>query len=176
MPGDDASRHAMSELYDLERAGTEILRALGIFFALLAVLFLMKLFVLERVFKIFRKEAELLFIGSMAYNFGVSALCQLAGFSPMAGAYFAGMSLSFLPTRSHIESKIASLKGFGMTNFYFMLGISVHIDAGALRRLGPYSALVAALVVLVIPAVWVVATGPIGLRGRTRAYILGFRV
>jgi Kef-type K+ transport system membrane component KefB len=101
---------SMADIFNLEHASEEVLRALGIFAALLVCLYLLKLFVLERVFKIFRREAELLFIGSMAYNFGVSAVSQLCGFSPMAGAYFAGMSLAFLPTRSHIASKISSLQ------------------------------------------------------------------
>ena len=130
---------AMTDIFNLDRAGNEVLRAIGIFAALVACLFLLKLFVLERAFKIYRREAELLFIGSMAFNFGVSALCQLAGFSATAGAYFAGMSLAFLPTRSHIASKISSLQGFGMINFYFMLGVSLHIDAPSFRRLAPWS-------------------------------------
>jgi Kef-type K+ transport system membrane component KefB len=168
---DAAPSHAMADLYAMDRAGSEILRAGGLFLALLLALALLKLFVLERAFKLYRKEADLLFIGAMAFNLGASALCQLVGFSPMAGAYFAGMALSFLPTRSHIESKISSLKTFGMTNFYFMLGVSLHLDAAALRRLGPSSALVAGLVAFVMPAVWVASTRAVRLRGRTRAYI-----
>ena len=171
MPDDDPAHNAMSDLFDLGRVGVEILRAVGLFVALLLCLSLLKLFVLERAFKIYRREAELLFIGSMAYNFGVSALCQLVGFSPAAGAYFAGMSLAFLPTRSHIESKISSLKGFGMISFYFMLGISLHLDAASFSRLAPLSALVAALVAFAMPAVWVAATRVVRLRGRTRSYI-----
>ena len=49
------------------------------------------------------------------------------GFSPMIGAYFAGLSLSFLPYRVQIESKIASLRALGVITFYFMLGTHTHI-------------------------------------------------
>ncbi len=30
-------------------------------------------------------------------------------------------------------------QGFGMINFYFMLGVSLHIDAASFTRLAPWS-------------------------------------
>jgi Kef-type K+ transport system membrane component KefB len=50
-------------------------------------------------------------------------LCMLVGVCLMAGAYLAGLSLSQLPYRREIETKISSLQTFGMTLFYLMLGI-----------------------------------------------------
>jgi Kef-type K+ transport system membrane component KefB len=165
------AQHSMHDLFVMDRASFEVGRSVGILFALLAVLAFFNRFLLDRAFRIFRREADMLFIGSMAYNFGISAVCQLVGFSPMAGAYLAGLSLSILPTRTHIASKIASLRGFGMTNFYFMLGIAVHLDGASLRRLAPPAALLAALVLLAMPAASVLATRSVPLRGRTRFYV-----
>jgi Kef-type K+ transport system membrane component KefB len=59
--------------------------------------------VIDKVRVRFCQDGEMLFIGTMAYNFGASAICHQIGFSPMVGAYFAGLSLSFLP--SQVNSK-----------------------------------------------------------------------
>ena len=82
---------------------------------------------LDRVFRFFTMDGEMLFIGTMAYNLGASAICSQVGFSPMIGSYFAGFSLSCLPYRHQIEHKISSLRGYGMTTFYFLLGIYVQL-------------------------------------------------
>ena len=89
----------------------------------------------------------------------------------MTGAYLAGLSVAFLPTRSHIHTKIDSLRTYGMTNFYFMLGISVRPSLEDMRRLVGWSFLVAGLVVFVMPVVWFAASAVVGLRARTRFYI-----
>ena len=83
--------------------------AVGTFFVLLNAICLQKLF------RFFTTDGEMLFIGTMAYNLGASAICTLIGFSPMIGSYFAGLSLSVLPSRHQIEHKISSLRGYGHT-------------------------------------------------------------
>ena len=109
-PGPDDS---MEALFRMDRAGAEAGRAIGILLALLAALALLHRFALDRLFRLYRREDEMLSIGSMAYALGIAAICQLSGFSAMAGAYCAGLSLAFLPTRGHIASRIAALRGFG---------------------------------------------------------------
>lgn len=51
----------------------------------------------------------MLFIGTMAYNLGASALCYQAGFSPVVGSYLAGLSLSLLPSRIQIQNKVGAM-------------------------------------------------------------------
>jgi Kef-type K+ transport system membrane component KefB len=83
--------------------------AVGLFFILLNAI------CLQKIFRFFTTDGEMLFIGTMAYNLGASAVCTLIGFSPMIGSYFAGLSLSVLPSRHQIEHKISSLRGYGHT-------------------------------------------------------------
>lgn len=83
--------------------------AVGLFFVLLNAI------CLQKIFRFFTTDGEMLFIGTMAYNLGASGVCTLIGFSPMIGSYFAGLSLSLLPSRHQIEHKISSLRGYGHT-------------------------------------------------------------
>ena len=70
----------------------------------------------------------------------------------MIGSYYAGLSLSQLPSKVQIISKISSLRGFGMTVFYFMMGIYVHLDEAFFREgFICWSLLIASLNVLVAP-------------------------
>ena len=88
--------------------GDEIGKALGIV-ALFAVVFaLLNRYVLESLFRFFTTDGEMLFIGTMAYNFGAAALFYQAGVSPMVGSFFAGFSLSQLPSRIQIQNKVSA--------------------------------------------------------------------
>ena len=136
----------------------------GLFFVLLNV------FCLRKVFAFFTVDGEMLFIGTMAYNLGASGICTLIGFSPMIGSYFAGLSLSFLPSRHQIEHKISSLRGYGMTTFYFMMGIYVHIDGKFFEKNFGWSILFTLIVVFVAPVVIWVFGWVAGLQSRTTVY------
>lgn len=138
--------------------------AVGVFFCLL------NYFILERLFRFFTVDGEMLFIGTMAYNLGSSAICHQLGFSPMIGSYFAGLSLSFLPSRHQIEHKISSLRGYGMTTFYFMMGIYVHIDGTFFEKNFGWSVLFTLIVVVVGPVVIWVMGWVAGLTSRTTVY------
>ena len=105
----------------------EISVVLGVLIAVVVLLFFLSRYALPTIFKYFALDGEMLFIGTMAYNLGASAICSQVGFSPMIGSYFAGFSLSCLPYRHQIEHKISSLRGYGMTTFYFLLGIYVQL-------------------------------------------------
>ena len=92
--------------HDRFRLGDEIGRALGIV-ALFAVGFLLlNRYVLKTLFHFFTTDGEMLFIGTMAYNFGAAALCFQAGVSPLVGSFLAGLSLSRLPSRVQIQNKV----------------------------------------------------------------------
>ena len=48
--------------------------------------------------------------------------------------------------------QVASLRGFGMTVFYFMMGIYIHIDADFFKARFGWSVLVTLINVLVAPS------------------------
>ena len=94
--------------HDRFTLGDEIGKALGIV-ALFAVVFaLLNRYVLKSLFHFFTTDGEMLFIGTMAYNFGAAALCYQAGVSPIVGSFFAGFSLSQLPSRVQIQNKVSA--------------------------------------------------------------------
>jgi hypothetical protein len=87
--------------------GFEAARAFGILAFVLGLTVLLGSFLNKILFKLFATtDGEMLFIGSMAWNLGAAALCQLAGFSPHAGAYLAGLSLSSHPACVEIQNKV----------------------------------------------------------------------
>ena len=156
--------------HDRQRMGDQIGISLSLIVAFGCLFILLNKFCLEKVFRFFTADGELLFVGTMAYNLGASALCTAAGASPMVGSYLAGLSLSFLPSRHQIENKISSLRGFGMTTFYFMMGIYVHIDGSFFGKHFAWSLLFTGLVVCVAPIVIWIMGGLAGLTSRTTVY------
>jgi len=88
----------------------------------------------------------------------------------MTGAYLAGLSLSQLPYRVQIENKISSLQTFGMTLFYFMLGIYVKLDVEFFQESFGVVCLVTVVQVVVTPLwTWVIGSR-VGLKSRTTIY------
>lgn len=160
-------KHVWHDRYLL---GDQIGTSISLTIAIGVVFCLLNYFVLERLFRFFTVDGEMLFIGTMAYNLGSSALCQAIGFSPMIGSYFAGLSLSFLPSRHQIEHKISSLRGYGMTTFYFMMGIYVHIDGSFFEKSFGWSLLFTLIVVFVGPVVIWFMGWVAGLTSRTTVY------
>eukprot|EP00960_Hanusia_phi_P061769 764936-Hanusia_phi.AAC.1 len=150
-----------------DKLGVEIGKAIGIYVLVCLILYAIQRFVLERVFKFFAKDSELLFIGVMAYDLGVGALGFLAGFSPMTCSFLAGLSAAFLKQRVRIDNKVSSLKDFGMITFYFMLGIYVQLDASSFGRLVPWSIIICFIVTIVLPVLFWVFGVMMGLKGRT---------
>ncbi|EKX36044.1 hypothetical protein GUITHDRAFT_146083 [Guillardia theta CCMP2712] len=150
-----------------DQLGTEIGKAIGIYVLVCLILYGLHRLCLERVFKFFSKDSELLFIGIMAYDLGVGALGFLAGFSPMACSFLAGLSAAFLKQRVRIENKVSSLKDFGMITFYFMMGIYVQLDAASFGRLVPWSIIICFIITIVLPVLFWVFGAAMGLKGRT---------
>jgi len=142
--------------HDRFRLGDEIGRSLALTLAVGLFFVMLNKLCLQRIFHFFTVDGEMLFIGTMAYNLGAAALCSQMGFSPMIGSYFAGLSLSFLPSRHQIEHKISALRSYGMTTFYFMMGIYVQIDASFFESNFAWSIIFTLIVVFVGPVViWV---------------------
>ena len=116
------------------------------------------------------KDSELLFILAMVYSLGTCAVCHQIGFSPVVGAYIAGVSLSFLPSRVQIYSKISSLRGLGTTLFFFMLGVHVHIDGEIFNHVFSWAVFITFLVSCVQPVLMILMGWVSGLKSRTIVY------
>eukprot|EP00948_MAST-09A_sp_MAST-9A-sp1_P001563 g1563.t1 len=93
-----------------------------IIFALLAK------FVLPRLFELFADSLELLFLGSIGYCTGMAALAILAGFSAEITAFLAGVSVSQLEYKLHMESKLEPIKAIGVAIFFLSLGLQIPLN------------------------------------------------
>ena len=116
----------------VQSSGNTVLESIFILFGKLAVAcvifaFLAK-FVLPRLFEMFARNFELLFLGSMGYCTGMAALAIAAGFSGEITAFLAGVSVSDLEYKLHMESKLEPIKSIGVAIFFLSLGLQIPLD------------------------------------------------
>jgi Kef-type K+ transport system membrane component KefB/Trk K+ transport system NAD-binding subunit len=93
-------------------------RAIG--FSIL--IFLAARFLLARMHAGFERSTELLFLIAIAWGLGIAVLFREIGFSLETGALIAGVSLSLLPSRHEIISRLAPLRDFFIIIFFVVLG------------------------------------------------------
>jgi hypothetical protein len=67
-------------------------------------------------------------------------------------------------------SQVASLKGYGMTTFYFMMGIYVHLNGEFFRTNFGFSVLVSFINVVMTPIIIVMFSWLCGVKARTAIY------
>jgi len=140
-------------------------------FLLITIFFcLMTKYVNSALVRLYMKDSELLFILAMVYSLGTCAVCHQIGFSPVVGAYIAGVYLSFLPSRVQIYSKISSLRGLGTTLFFFMLGVHVHIDGEIFNHVFSWAVFITFLVSCVQPVLMILMGWVSGLKSCTIVY------
>jgi len=121
---------------------------------LIVVLALLSRYVLTAVFAFFARSSEMLFIGTLGYCMGIAGLCEYFSLSPEIGAFFAGVSLAFLPYRLEIEDKVEPLKAFGVILFFISLGYGLQFRQEMLGSIGDVIVLTA-FVVLGTPVIMV---------------------
>ncbi len=121
---------------------------------LIVILALLARYALSAVFRFFARSSEMLFIGTLGYCMGIAGLCELFHFSPEIGAFFAGVSLAFLPYRLEIEDKVEPLKAFGVILFFISLGYGLQFREEMLGSIGDVIVLTA-FVVLGTPVIMI---------------------
>lgn len=89
--------------------------------------------VLGKLTRFFAQSQESLFLFSIAWGFGISALFAEVGFSKEIGALVAGVALSTLPYSAEISSKLRPLRDFFVIIFFVALGSKID-----LLQLSPY--------------------------------------
>jgi CPA2 family monovalent cation:H+ antiporter-2 len=124
-PGATAAPSYASDDYAPVDSGAEVGRLIGIFIGFLVVLSIVTYFILGRMMRFFSLSNEMLFIGVFSYVVGIAGICTYLGFSWAVGAFLAGVSLTFTSMRLEIESKLFSMRTFGMVVNAFLLGVQV---------------------------------------------------
>ena len=104
-----------------------VLILFGKLFAAMFICFLLERLVLNKLFSMFARSLELLYLGALGYATGLAALGVTAGFSGEITAFLAGVSLSQLPYKMHIETKMEPIKTLGVAIFFISLGLSLEL-------------------------------------------------
>lgn len=89
---------------------------------ILLTLYLVSEFILPRVSIFMASSSELLFLFSITWGLGLSALFYILGFSIEIGALIAGIMLSLTPFAYEIESRLKPLRDFFIVLFFVLLG------------------------------------------------------
>ena len=149
-----------------------IIKALALF---LGVWYLSKKVIPSFFEKAFAQNAELLFIGSLAWAFGfTSFISGPLNFSMEIGGFLAGLSLSGLPEHLQIVSKTKPLRDFFLTIFFFALGSQLLIGPN-LTTILPIAVIFSAFVLFGNPLIIMSILGYLGYKKRT-SFLTGLTV
>lgn len=136
------------------------------FILVIFVAFLSK-FVFPRLIHSISKSSETLFLFSLAWVFGLSALVssQLIGFSIEIGGFLAGLALANSSESFQIAARVKALRDFFITLFFVVLGMEMTFNNLNIILI---PALIFSLFVIFIkPLIVISITGILGYRKRT---------
>ncbi|MFH1078198.1 MAG: cation:proton antiporter [Patescibacteria group bacterium] len=92
-----------------------------------AVLIVMSLWVLPRLTRLFATSQEFLFVFSIGWGVGLSALFHQLGLSAEIGALAAGVTLASSPFHHEIAAKMKMLRDFFIVMFFILLGSQLSV-------------------------------------------------
>ena len=93
--------------------------------AIIMVAFYASRFIIPKLFESIARSDELIFLGSLAWLFIVTALITKIGFSREIGGFIAGITLANSFENLQIANRIRTLRDFFIMVFFVILGISV---------------------------------------------------
>lgn len=97
------------------------------------------------------RTSEMLFLFATVWGIGIASLFSLTGFSIEIGALIAGISLSMLPSRHEIHSRMSPLRDFFIVIFFILLG--THMTFGDIHALLPKALVLSVLVLIGNPII-----------------------
>lgn len=92
-------------------------------------LFLIGIKVLPKMRNLIAGSQEFLFLFSLGWGFGASALFESAGFSLEMGALVGGVSLASLPYAQEMSTRLRPLRDFFIVVFFISLGTQLKFDS-----------------------------------------------
>lgn len=96
---------------------------------LIGVSWLLKRFVLLKLFFKFDRIQEYVFLLALAWCLGISELGYQIGFSHETGAFIAGITIATSPIALFISESLKPLRDFFLVLFFFALGAGLNISA-----------------------------------------------
>ena len=97
--------------------------------ALIGVAWLLKKYVLIKLFFRFDKIQEYVFLLTLAWCLGIAELAYAIGFSHETGAFIAGITVATSPIAMFISESLKPLRDFFLVLFFFALGAGLNLDA-----------------------------------------------
>lgn len=129
--------------------------------------------VLPRVLELIGRSSEMLYLFSIAWALGVSALAIFIGLSIEAGGFLAGLALANSSEHFRISSRLRPLRDFFIILFFAILGIR------ALEGLAGVPIVSAGVLILFVlvgtPIIMLLVMGALGYRSRT-SFLTGLAV
>lgn len=132
---------------------------------LLAALYFVSHTIIPRVGTFLARSQELLFLFTIAWGLGISAVFLMAGFSIESGALVAGISLATLPSRREMSARLTPLRDFFIIMFFILLG--AQMDFGNILSLLPPALILSALVLIGNPLILMAIMGMLGYKKKT---------
>jgi Kef-type K+ transport system membrane component KefB len=132
---------------------------------LLGLLYFISHKIIPRIGTFMARSQELLFLFTIAWGLGISAVFYMAGFSIESGALVAGISLATLPSRREISGRLTPLRDFFIIMFFILLG--AQMDFGNIMPLLPKALILSALVLIGNPLILMSIMGMLGYKKKT---------
>ena len=132
---------------------------------LLFGMYLISHYLIPTVGRLVSKSRELLFIFTIAWGLGVSALFYSFGFSIESGALVAGIALATLPTRREVSARLTPVRDFFIIMFFVLLGAQMNF--GEIVSLLPMALILSALVLIGNPVILMSIMGALGYKKKT---------
>lgn len=136
-------------------------------FGILVIAFLMfcSKYIFPKINNFISGSDEMLLLFSIAWGIGIAALFKVIGFSLESGALIAGASLSVLPSRYEINSRLGPLRDFFLVLFFLSLGSQIS-PAGIIVAI-PVVLLLSAFVLFGKSVIIMTVLGLLGYKKRT---------
>lgn len=128
---------------------------------------------LPRVLELIGRSSEMLYLFSIAWALGASALAVFIGLSIEAGGFLAGLSLANSSEHFRISARLRPLRDFFIILFFVILGIRA-LDGLVGAPLMPV-AILALFVLVGTPIIMLLIMGVLGYRPRT-SFLAGLAV
>jgi len=132
---------------------------------LIGIILVLNRFVLQKLFDLFAKNTEILFLTVISWALIFSTLSAYLGFSIEVGAFLAGLGLANLREQQQIASWIRPIRNLFVILFFLSLGLNLTFAA-----LVPLLGLVIVLSLFVLvgnPLIMMIIMGFLGFRSRT---------
>jgi Kef-type K+ transport system membrane component KefB len=95
--------------------------------AILLFVYLVKRFILKKIFAKFSHVREYMFLVTVTWCLGIAVLAKAVGLSYEIGAFIAGVAVAASPLVIYIESQVQPIRDFFLVLFFFLIGTSFNL-------------------------------------------------